>query len=61
LPRLILVDIGLPDVEGVDTIRRLKAAIPYAEMVAMPIDNHRLPREAAGASAYVGRWKSVRI
>jgi DNA-binding response OmpR family regulator len=59
-PRVILVDVGLPDRAGVETIRRLKAAAPSAEIVALATDDHRLAREeaaAAGASATVSRWR----
>jgi CheY-like chemotaxis protein len=59
-PRVILVDLGLPDKAGIETIRRLKAAVPSADIVALAMDDHKSLREAAaaaGASAYVAKWR----
>jgi CheY-like chemotaxis protein len=59
-PRLILVDIDLPDRSGVETIQRLKTAVPRAEIVALAMDSFyplRRAAMAAGATACVSKWR----
>jgi DNA-binding response OmpR family regulator len=59
-PRVILVDVGLPDTAGLETVRCLKAAVPAAEIVALETDDCQPLREAAtaaGASATVSKWR----
>ena len=55
-PRLVLMDISLPGMSGVEATRRIKAALPSTQIVMLTIhedDAHRADATAAGASAYV--------
>lgn len=47
---LVLMDLGLPDLDGFETTRRLLAAIPSAKVLALTADDApRLRREGAAA------------
>lgn len=55
-PDIILMDISLPGMNGIETTRRIKAAVPQAQVVMLTI--HEAPEYqadamAAGASAYI--------
>ena len=55
-PRVVLMDINLPGMNGIEATRRIKAALPTAQVVVLTVheDNlHRADAMAAGASAYV--------
>ena len=55
-PRLVVMDISLPGMSGIEATRRIKAALPSAQIVMLTIhenDAHRAEATAAGASAYV--------
>ncbi len=55
-PRLVIMDIRLPGMSGIETTRRIKAALPFAQIVMLTIlegDTYRVDATAAGASAYV--------
>jgi two-component system, OmpR family, phosphate regulon response regulator PhoB len=57
-PRLILLDIGLPRIDGIEVCRRLKSdpdlkATPVVMLTAMQDDAHKLAAGAAGADGYL--------
>ena len=56
LPELVLMDIGLPGINGIEAIRRIKTAAPRTQVVVLSIHeaaHYRADAAAAGASAYV--------
>jgi CheY-like chemotaxis protein len=58
-PRVILVDIDVTGSVSVESVQRIKAAFPSAEVIALGADDHPALREeasAAGASACVSTW-----
>lgn len=55
-PHVILMDIGLPEIGGIEATRRIKANTPQAQVVMLTIyegSAYRSDATAAGASAYV--------
>ena len=55
-PRLVVMDISLPGMSGIEATRQIKAALPSAQVVMLTIhenDTYRADATAAGASAYV--------
>ena len=55
-PRLVVMDISLPGMSGIEATRRIKAALPSTQVVMLTIhedDTHRADATTAGASAYV--------
>ena len=55
-PRLVVMDISLPGMSGIEATRRIKATLPSAQIVMLTIhedDAHRADATTAGASAYV--------
>ena len=55
-PRLVVMDISLPGMSGIEATRQIKAALPSAQVVILTIhegDTYRADATAAGASAYV--------
>ncbi len=55
-PRLVVMDISLPGMSGIEATRRIKATLPSAQVVMLTIhedDAHRADAATAGASAYV--------
>jgi DNA-binding NarL/FixJ family response regulator len=55
-PRLVVMDISLPGMSGIEATRQIKAALPSAQIVMLTIhegDAYRADATAAGASAYV--------
>ena len=55
-PRLVLMDISLPGLSGIEATRQIKAALPSAQIVMLTIhedDTYRADATTAGASAYV--------
>jgi len=55
-PRLVVMDMHLPGMNGIETTRQIKAALPLAQIVMLTIhtgDIYRADARAAGASAYV--------
>lgn len=55
-PHLVLMDLDLPRLNGLEATRRIKAAVPDTQVVMLTIyedQAHRADAAAAGASAYV--------
>lgn len=56
LPNVIIMDISLPEMNGVETTRHIKAMVPTAKIVMLTIhegEAYRADAAAAGANAYV--------
>jgi len=56
LPKVILMDIGLPQMNGIEASRRIKASVPSAQIVVLTIHEdkaYRADAEEAGVSAYI--------
>lgn len=59
-PCLIVMDIRLPGINGIETTRRIKAALPCAQIVMLTIlegNSYRAEATSAGASAYVQKQR----
>jgi len=59
-PRLVLMDIGLPGMNGIEATRRIKTVVPTAQVVILTIHEdqaYRADGVAAGASAYVPKTR----
>ncbi len=59
-PRLVVMDIRLPGINGIETARQIKAALPLAQIVMLTIhagEIYRADARAAGASAYVTKQR----
>lgn len=59
-PRLVIMDVGLPGMNGIEATQRIKAAVPNTMVVMLTIYDdaaHRADAAAAGASAYVPKRK----
>ena len=55
-PRLVVMDISLPGMSGIEATRQIKAALPSAQVVMLTIhedDTYRADATTAGASGYV--------
>lgn len=55
-PDVVLLDVELPDLDGIAALRRIKAVAPRASVLVVSMhDDHRLVRRAveAGAAGYV--------
>ena len=59
-PTIVLMDIGLPGMNGIQATRMIKAASPKTKVVILTIYNdveHRADASEAGASAYISKSK----
>jgi DNA-binding NarL/FixJ family response regulator len=59
-PRLVLMDISLPGMNGIEATRQIKDTLPQTSVVMLSIhaaQRYRMEAEAAGASAYVTKAK----
>jgi len=55
-PRLVVMDISLPGMSGIEATRQIKAVLPSTQVVMLTIyegDTYRADARTAGASAYV--------
>ena len=56
LPQIVVLDFGLPGINGAEATRRIKAISPAVQVVVLTIHNstaYRTDAARAGASAYV--------
>jgi DNA-binding NarL/FixJ family response regulator len=59
-PSLVIMDIGLPGINGIEAVRSIKAMAPAAHVVMLTIyddDAHRAEAAEAGACAYIPKRK----
>jgi len=59
-PRLVIMDIGLPGITGIEAAQGIKTALPATQVVMLTIyddEAHRADATMAGASAYVPKRK----
>ena len=59
-PRLVIMDIGLPGINGIEAARSIKAMAPAAHVVMLTIyddEPHRAEAAEAGACAYLPKRK----
>jgi DNA-binding NarL/FixJ family response regulator len=59
-PHLVVMDIGLPRMNGIEATRRIKAVVPTAQVVVLTIhedEAYQTDATAAGATAYVPKRK----
>lgn len=57
-PQVILVDLAMPDIHGLDLIPRLRASLPEAIIIALTLmdpSSYRAAVLAAGADAFVSK------
>jgi DNA-binding NarL/FixJ family response regulator len=55
-PRLVVMDITLPGMSGIEATRQIKATLPSAQIVMLTVyegDTYRADAASVGASAYV--------
>jgi DNA-binding NarL/FixJ family response regulator len=55
-PQLVVMDIRLPGIDGIEVTRRIKASSPFTQIVVLTLcdgEAYRARAAAAGASAYV--------
>ena len=60
-PGLILMDIGLPGMNGIEATRQIKAELPETQVVMLTIHDapdYRREAEEAGACAFVGKERA---
>lgn len=60
-PRTIVVDIAYPCLDGKETVRSIKTAAPWAEVVALTMCEHKAYRDgltSAGASDSILIWET---
>ena len=60
LPEIVLMDIMLPEMSGIETARRMKGVVPEARVVMLSIyedSAYRTDAAAAGAVAYISKRK----
>ena len=59
-PRLVIMDICLPGIDGIEAARQVKTTLPLAQIVMLTIhtdDIYRAEAQVAGASAYVTKQR----
>lgn len=59
-PRLVIMDIGLPGMNGLEAAQGIKAVLPDTQVVMFTVyddEAHRADAAAAGATAYIPKRK----
>ena len=59
-PTLVIMDVGLPGMSGIEATRQIKASLPATMVVMLSVndnDVYRFQAAAAGANAYVSKWR----
>ncbi|MFZ5447841.1 MAG: response regulator [Thermodesulfobacteriota bacterium] len=59
-PRLVIMDIGLPGINGIEAAHNIKASLPATQVVMLTIyddEAHRADAASAGVSGYVPKRK----
>jgi len=59
-PTLVIMDVGLPGINGIEATRRIKASLPSVQVVMLSVNDdeaYQIQAAAAGASAYVSKWR----
>ncbi len=59
-PCLVIMDIGLPGINGIEAVQGIKATLPATQVVMLTIyddEAHRADAAVAGVSAYVPKRK----
>jgi DNA-binding NarL/FixJ family response regulator len=60
LPRLVIMDIGLAEMNGIEATRRIKAIMPAAQVIMLTIhedEAYRTDAAVVGVSAYILKRK----
>jgi DNA-binding NarL/FixJ family response regulator len=62
-PDILILDIGLPDMNGLEVTRRVRSALPVAVLIVTVFEDDQVVQEAitAGASGYVLKADAGRI
>lgn len=61
-PKIVIMDIGLPGMSGLETTRHIKAAVPETKVIVLTKyegEAYRLHATLNGASAYI--WKDAML
>src|SRR5690348_120818 len=54
LPRVLVLDLGMPDGSSMDTVRRLRAQVPHTEVVMLTMDESPLFAQMAFDAGAIG-------
>jgi len=61
-PNIVLMDVGLPQMNGIEATRRIKEKLPATEVVILTVyedEAYQADAAAAGASAYILKRKII--
>ena len=60
IPKIVLLDVSVPELDGLEAIRRIRDEHPYVEVIVMTVDKDRhLLVEAVRAKVTGYLWKTV--